>query len=427
MQELPLFVPPQVPAPSSISSISPQRRSTGQENPSPFPRPVQRTFGYNQPLRSPQNNSYNENSYGILPPGGTSYSTPSAQHSHRLRDRVSVPQISTRASSRAVPRGQGFGILPTPDPTIASCISDEDVALQLMRLGDASNFSHGRTSASTMDDALSNHANVASSATSESGDDSETTEQPALSTTVNHIKLEASPTRLSGLLRKHHHVRDNASGLESIDKGVDETDGEFLYSDKQDGAIKNDPDDMLNEFGTGGKAQVPILKPTSSAAQKPRVNGPKKSSKPLKPRSAGVSKKTKPSSFSTDFKTPLSPASLTPQSRKVSSASTLNFQHQLGADEEDLSSKPRCQRCRKSKKGCDRQRPCQRCQDAGIGAEGCISEDEGNGRKGRFGRHMGVSVKKDNQDFATRNGLENSGAVVDGTIVNSEKSKKRKR
>ena len=29
------------------------------------------------------------------------------------------------------PRAQGFGILPTPDPTIASCISDEDVALQL--------------------------------------------------------------------------------------------------------------------------------------------------------------------------------------------------------------------------------------------------------------------------------------------------------
>ncbi|KAL8851623.1 MAG: hypothetical protein Q9221_003460 [Calogaya cf. arnoldii] len=41
---------------------------------------------------------------------------------------------------------------------------------------------------------------------------------------------------------------------------------------------------------------------------------------------------------------------------------------------------PRCQRCGKNKKGCDGQRPCQRCKDAGIGVEGCVSEDEGNGR-----------------------------------------------
>ena len=30
------------------------------------------------------------------------------------------------------PRAQGFGILPTADPTIASCISDEDVALHFV-------------------------------------------------------------------------------------------------------------------------------------------------------------------------------------------------------------------------------------------------------------------------------------------------------
>ena len=30
-----------------------------------------------------------------------------------------------------VPRAQGFGILPTPDPTIASHIPGEEVALQL--------------------------------------------------------------------------------------------------------------------------------------------------------------------------------------------------------------------------------------------------------------------------------------------------------
>ena len=45
--------------------------------------------------------------------------------------------------------------------------------------------------------------------------------------------------------------------------------------------------------------------------------------------------------------------------------------------------RPRCQRCRKSKKGCDRQRPCQRCKDAGVPAEECISEDEAGTRRGR--------------------------------------------
>lgn len=112
------------------------------------------------------------------------------------------------------------------------------------------------------------------------------------------------------------------------------------------------------------------------------------------------------------------------QPRKTSSASTLNFQHHTGADEEDLSSKPRCQRCRKSKKGCDRQRPCQRCKDAGIGIEGCISEDEGNGRKGRFGRHMGVSVKK---DTPTTTEPETAGAILTGMAANLDKSRKRKR
>ena len=89
------------------------------------------------------------------------------------------------------------------------------------------------------------------------------------------------------------------------------------------------------------------------------------------------------------------PSSYWKRSRSSSLASTSTFQNQVGPDEEDLSSQPRCQRCRKSKKGCDRQRPCGRCKDAGIGIEGCLSEDEGNGRRGRYGRHMGVIIKKD--------------------------------
>jgi hypothetical protein len=34
--------------------------------------------------------------------------------------------------------------------------------------------------------------------------------------------------------------------------------------------------------------------------------------------------------------------------------------------------KPRCERCKRLKKGCDRERPCSRCEDAGIGHDGCI-------------------------------------------------------
>ncbi|EPX71365.1 transcription factor [Schizosaccharomyces octosporus yFS286] len=39
-------------------------------------------------------------------------------------------------------------------------------------------------------------------------------------------------------------------------------------------------------------------------------------------------------------------------------------------------SKSRCSRCRRSKKGCDRQRPCGRCRDAGLHLDECVSDDE---------------------------------------------------
>ena len=155
------------------------------------------------------------------------------------------------------------------------------------------------------------------------------------------------------------------------------------------------------------------------------------SAKPRNPKSVpkvknrnAVPAPRKPSDKSAPPIAPLSPSS----SRKVSGGS-VNFQHQLGADEEDLSTKPRCQRCRKSKKGCDRQRPCGRCKDAGIGMEGCVSEDEGNGRKGRYGRHMGVPVKKSSIDgeddeqfeFPPMPGTPLASAVL------ADKNKKRKR
>lgn len=327
-----------------------------------------------------------------------------------------------------MPRGQGIGILPTPDPTVASCISDEDVALQLMRLGDASNISHGRTSTSTLDETLSGRADVASSTSGESGDGSDTTEQPSLPPPSIEPKSETSPTIHPSSIKRHYkYPNEESPSYDIAEPSGHEVDGDYVYDEKRDGMFKSDPDNINEEFAQVTKLQMPGPKVASGGAQKSRSAGVKKASKPSKPRPASIVKKNKAPAVSTGFKAPISPASLTPQSRKTSSASTLNFQHQLGADEEDLSSKPRCQRCRKSKKGCDRQRPCQRCQDAGIGADGCISEDEGNGRKGRFGRHMGVSVKKDHQDFTASHDLETHGTALNSMAANPEKGKKRKR
>lgn len=259
------------------------------------------------------------------------------------------------------------GVLPTPDPTIASCISDEDVAMQLIRLGDASNFSHGRTSASTLDDAFSGAADAASStgATSDGEDFSEDEDDlPA------RRRLESSPMLPPGAIKRQHKRLDDI--LPSADSSDHSSDG-------ADDGIKSEVEDdaLYKEFAP--KSKKPKNRPVSAKPRNQKPMAKQSKSKSAVPR--------KPSDKSAAPAPPLSPSS----ARKVSGGS-VNVQ--LGADEEDLSTKPRCQRCRKSKKGCDRQRPCGRCKDAGIGVEGCISEDEGNGRKGRYGRHMGVPVKK---------------------------------
>ena len=327
-------------------------------------------------------------------------------------------------SNGLIPRAQGFGILPTPDPTIASCISDEDVALQLMRLGDASNISHGRTSASTLDDAFSGRADAASSATSNSDDDGEDVEQPSLPVPPAQPKLEASPVLRPNTIRRHHkHLNDGLPSTDSTEPSGDEVDGDYVCDDRKDGIFKSEPDDLVTDFGQALKPRLPGSR-HRNMSKASSVSSLRNTSKVSKAKTTANAKKAKPSLPPSSIKVPPSPASLPPPSRKTSSASAVNFQHQ---GDEDLSSKPRCQRCRKSKKGCDRQRPCQRCKDAGIGAEGCISEDEGNGRKGRFGRHMGVAVKKDAQESTVANETEEAGAILDGMAGAQEKSKKRKR
>ncbi|KAL9113119.1 MAG: hypothetical protein Q9227_002731 [Pyrenula ochraceoflavens] len=381
--ELPLFVPPQVPLVASSSSISPQRRSTGQEGPSPFQRPTQRTFAYPaHPLYSPQ--SYGTHDLGQVSQAhyNVNQSTPVAPHGHRLRERPNVQPFARSSSSRG--GNVGSGILPTPDPTIASCISDEDVARQLIALGDASNFSsHGRTSASTLDDALSGAADVASSTGATSDSDETDDEEDPVIPPLNHAQTLTSAPKFK-------------------------REGSFYESDDVDDAYHNDEQEVVAKSEADeydGLPKAKRVKTKSSSANNPKSKPSKtssnKASKTAKGRQAGSAKKHKTATAG-QMKAPPLPNGV-PQPRKNSSSSTLNFQHQLAADEEDLSSKPRCQRCRKSKKGCDRQRPCGRCKDAGIGIDGCISEDESNGRKGRFGRHMGVSVKKGSEE-----GSENS-------------------
>ncbi|KIV87455.1 hypothetical protein PV11_02999 [Exophiala sideris] len=383
---LPLFVPPQVPVTASQSSISPQRRSIPQEGPSPFHPPAQKLYGLQQvPVLSPQSYGPNNNIYGPSDRGaGAEMATPVPQHGHRLRDRSSMQQIHGGR--------QGSGILPTPDPTVASCISDEDVARTLIAMGGDSNYSYGRTSNSTVDETFSGAADAASStgATSDSDEYSEDE---------------------GGLPKHRKFLEEEEEEDEEYDQDITSRDhGEFEGQPKMK-KIKT----KMHDGPTNGYRS----KSTSSM----------KSGKPTKIRSNTLPKTAKPSTQQNLTKVPSAPAA--PGQVRKSSGSSLNFQHQLGVDEEDLSSKPRCQRCRKSKKGCDRQRPCGRCKDAGIGIDGCVSEDEGNGRKGRYGRHMGVSVKKGEED------VDNDGDSLIGTalgpmggvLVNDspDKSKKRKR
>ena len=390
-QELPLFVPPQVPISASISSISPQRRNGPPHIASPYTYTNQQTFSYIQPLPSPQ--SY----------GNSAQHFQSAMHSNGISNAFPHPnsrQLRGRPNGIVYPPARQSipGVLPTPDPTVGSAISDEDVALQLMRLGDPMAFSHGRTSTSTVDDAFSGKADAASS----DEEDDSVDEDDDLPSAVRYPREDVGPQR------KKQRVMN---GLPS-----DGTSGEE-YEDRRDGTFTGSDD------GTGQR-KMHKSKPGRPRSHTAGMNGLGKIGKP---RANSMMKPKHKSSMSS--KMPMSPSSMPAPSRKASIASTINFQHQLGTDEEDLSSKPRCQRCRKSKKGCDRQRPCNRCKDAGIGIEGCISEDEGNGRKGRYGRHMGVTVKKADETTSGDMSPPTTAASSYGFMGPPlpDKSKKRKR
>jgi len=302
--------------------------------------------------------------------------------------------------------------------------------MQLIRLGDASNFSHGRTSASTLDDAFSGAADASSStgATSDGGDISEDDDDDLPSR--SRQKPESSPMLPPGATKRtHKQLDDILPSCDSTDPSGDEADEDYRQ-ESHDGLIKSEYEDDAPYVESAPKAKKAKTRTTSTVSSKARGSkaASSKSNRTGKSRSSGGSRKAKALPATGNQKVSVPQQMVSPAPSRKTSTSTVNFQHQLAADEEDLSTKPRCQRCRKSKKGCDRQRPCQRCKDAGIGIEGCISEDEGNGRKGRYGRHMGVPIKKVVESAAVGNETQPSGfAAAPVSSAAADKNKKRKR
>ncbi|SPN98897.1 related to C6 finger domain protein [Cephalotrichum gorgonifer] len=386
--ELPLFAPPQMPAATSNPSVSPARRMDQHRSSLSYLPGAANPFSNPRPLPSPQGYS---NGYGQ-----GMYSTPEG---HRSRG-----SIGYSGNGIGIHNGAS-GILPTPDPTVGSVVSEEDkdVAIQLMRLGDMSNISHGRTSASTLDETFSGRADVASSTgatsdgDSDSGDDMPPSRRQKLNSgagvpAFDHPGAHYTPSR--------GPVSTATNAVEYVESGAM---GDMAAPPKVQGGI-----------------QGPAM-PKTANGSKP-VKAPKSAKAGARPPSNAKAKKGVAANG-----TPMSPASL-PPSRKPSISGANPLLASVEEEHPDLSSKPRCQRCRKSKKGCDRQRPCGRCKDAGLSADQCVSEDEGNGRKGRYGRHMGVPVKQVEMPAPPQPSLLPAAPITATTVSTLlDKSKKRKR
>jgi hypothetical protein len=268
---------------------------------------------------------------------------------------------------------------------------DKDVALQLMFMS-----GQGRASASTQDDTFSGRADAASStgATSDADSGSED-DEPA----TRKQKLDASGSHKKVFGATDSHFAISSDGPEASSEDVDGSD-----------STENGPIAAPTGKSTKLKANTLYAAKAHSAS-----SNKTKASKTVKPKT----KKTAPTLVPT------------------AAANTPGYPSwgpgPVEEEQPDLSTKPRCQRCRKSKKGCDRQRPCGRCRDAGIPAELCISEDEGNGRKGRYGRHMGVPIKKEDMPSPAASLLPPAPVATD-TLASPDlapglldKNKKRKR
>lgn len=283
--------------------------------------PGQNPFSNPHALASPQQQPY-LNGYGQ----GNAYQTPG----HDAR--------------RSLPSSGGTRdgvVIPTPDPTIDTCMSEQDHDV-------------------TIHDVAMSLVTMATAAAS-------TPSTNATSDAENDVADEGPAQRRQRL---------DASGRSNAIFGT--TNSHFTAPQP---SVERDGDSYV-----AGSMAAPRTKGKSGSVNGTNVRAL------AKPK---TTKAVKPKTKKAVSVGPMSPASL-PGSRMQSVASNATSPLAAGDDEHpDLSTKPRCQRCRKSKKGCDRQRPCGRCKDAGLSAEACISEDETNGRKGRYGRHMGVPLVKD--------------------------------
>lgn len=372
-----------MPAATSNPSVSPARRIDHHRPSLPFVAPGQNPFTYPRPMQ------YSQHYNGLSQSG--MYATPA---SDSRRSRGSIGFVTNSAGIAA-----GAGVLPTPDPTVGSCMSEEDkdVAIQLMRLGEMSNISHGRTSASTLDDTFSGKADAASStgATSESESDSEAELPPA-----RRQKLDDAGTAKQVFHTTEAHFIPKPEVVQVSE--------DANYNDGGDSAlVDGQTKPLMAKAPLNHKASSSISKPSVPKLKAPRPSNPNKVKK-LPPVPTGL----------------VSPTAMAPLTKE--SIPSLGNPQPGDDDHPDLSSKPRCQRCRKSKKGCDRQRPCGRCRDAGLSADQCVSEDEGNGRKGRYGRHMGVPLKKDDAPPSIQPTLLPA-APISTAAMTADKSKKRKR
>jgi hypothetical protein len=304
-------------------------------------------------------------------------------------------------------------VVPTPAPTVMSCISDEDVAIQLMRLGNANADSN---TASTMDD----YRDRLSSDCGEYVDDgrSDTTELPdplplpdspilypraqkfksldeilpSFDTTEPSDDENQPPDHPFRGPSSHTSVPNGCTARigsdydDEVDGYDDERDETYIAKeeDENDADSEEDLDDMPLKMRRDRKLLAAAL-----IQQKSKLQLPKGVAKVFKRQPAPLQSKPRP--ITVEPRYPISPAS-PPASRKPSVASSggnkfPQTQPQLLAAIFDPmpgeEPRPRCQRCRKSKKGCDRQRPCQRCKDAGLPPDQCISEDEAGTRRGR--------------------------------------------
>ncbi|KAF3914965.1 hypothetical protein ABW20_dc0110282 [Dactylellina cionopaga] len=288
----------------------------------------------------------------------TPYSQPNHQNTYPHPQSAYLYSLGTEPTPPPSATTTGRVGLPTPAPTIASCISDEDAAIQLMRLGEKP---------TNNGNCLPNH--IRHQYSPDVDYNGQPTHGTLLPSPVSHgYSQHASPVKAT-----------YARPLDYGEVEDDVRDGNYIASDE----YQDEEDDVplfhkRSHFAPSRQAPPPPIGIKKKSPTKPK--------KPKKPTNNLI-----PAPQLNAF--PGYPAVDTSFNGLEAATSLANLANPEGKyiqqgvmlpPEPQENQKPRCQRCRKSKKGCDRQRPCQRCKDAGIPADQCISEDEAGTRRGRM-------------------------------------------